>query len=227
MIKITEKKQKGMQPEDILLFKEYQKTKSTKLRNELLVKNSGLVHFVVKKFFNRPEYMECKPDLIQEGQMGLFEAIDNFDPDKGFMFSTYATWWIRQMCFNYISDTMPEITVPGHIRTAQNKFLKAVKAQGLNPNDTSIDPKQFELTSNMLASIRASLSSKQICSIETPISKSMDSSGTYADIIQSSENMEDKTSGKELVMLVKKALKELSDKEKNILYLRYKVPCCD
>jgi RNA polymerase primary sigma factor len=214
-----------MQTTDITKFKEYQKTKNINLRNEIAIKNSGLVHYVVKKFFNRPEYAECKPDLIQEGQLGLFQAIDNFDPDLGFKFSTYATWWIRQMCSNYLSDVRPEIYVPGHIRTAQNKFMKVVKEKGINPTDLSINPEDYELTPNMLASIRAGLASKQIMSIDTPVSKSSESSATLADIIQNNDNMEEKVSNCELIHIVRRALDNLSEKEKMILHLRYKLIC--
>jgi DNA-directed RNA polymerase sigma subunit (sigma70/sigma32) len=113
---------------DLELFKRYQTTKildengkiirtDQKLRNDLAKRNAKLVTFVINKFYSKKQkHKELRSDLLQEGHLGLFDAIDGFKPELGFKFSTYATWWIRQSVNSFLLDDEPMLHIPSHIR---------------------------------------------------------------------------------------------------------------
>ena len=217
--------------EDIELFRKYAELgkNDLKLRNLLAVRNSGLVHYVVHKFFrNRQEYQELKPDLIQEGHLGLFDAIDNFDPERGFKFSTYACWWIKQACSNYLSDSEPTVHVPAHVRTAQNKLLYQLKQRSLELSEfDNLVPEKYGITDNMVECIKASMRSKRLVSIDASIGSRNDDDSSDCTIANSlkarSGNPEGSLEHKRLISAVRESLKSLTPKERNILLLRYNV----
>lgn len=226
------------------LFKKYVATGRTdyKLRNQLAMKNTRLVTFVVNKFYNGSvEHKKLREDLIQEGQLGLFNAIDGFDPSMGFRFSTYATWWVRQAINSYlIANTL--IHVPLHVRTAHNKTLKklheaAQQQREVRTNQitdlTRYDPKQLNVTERMLKCIIAAARSVWVSSFEDSAStrmhkQSSDSSGrdapTLADIIPADiKDAETCIDDKKLIVCLRTALNELPERERNIIKLRYNI----
>ncbi len=111
------------------LFFDYFKDKSEKTKTQLIQKNYGLVIYVVNKLYNKTKLHKLhKEDLIQEGILGLNEAIKHFDPEKGFQFSTYALWWIRQSCNLYLSEKISNLVVPANIRSIHKEASKMAKA---------------------------------------------------------------------------------------------------
>ena len=211
-----------------LLFKSLDR-KRERVRNELVLKNRRLVTYIVGKYYNKPEHKQIREDLLQEGTMGLMNAIDGFDVERGFRFSTYAHWWIRQAVNNYLANIEPTIKIPGHVRTAQNKLMR-------NMNETGVDFKQefeeglqregkkLEYTDKMLHSIKCAMSSRFVDSMETPVSAQDGVTSTLKDIIPSKTiTVREELDGVTLVDIIKGGLSSLSDRERNVLLLRFNV----
>src|SRR5919205_1459531 len=91
-------------------------------RNELVKRNLRLVVSVAKRYRGMGLSFD---DLIQEGNLGLMRAVEKFDPDRGFKFSTYATWWIRQAVSRALADKGRTIRVPVHVVEKLNRILRA------------------------------------------------------------------------------------------------------
>lgn len=112
------------------LFKEYKRTGNKALRTRLAVLNQPLVPFIINKYYKtKSKDKNAREDLIQEGNIGLISAIDGFNPDLGYKFSTYSCWWIRQAVNNYLANIEPSIRIPGHVRSAYNKLIKQLKQE--------------------------------------------------------------------------------------------------
>lgn len=120
------------------LIREYRETGDVIARDKIFERNTALVTSIVKAYPNGS--ILGFEDLYQEGCLGLLKAIDRFDPEKGFKFSTYATWWIKQAIKRALADNNRSIRIPIHVQEDINRIKKAKKSleQELN-RDPSIE----------------------------------------------------------------------------------------
>lgn len=217
--------------EDLLLFKAYKTTPEgparQKLRNQLIVKNAGLVVFVVNKFFNHTKLQKKhREDLISEGNLGLFDAIEGFDPDLGYRFSTYATWWVRQSCSTYLKEKLPEIHTPSHVRVAYTKLSRLMRVEGLSFKqafDKVLPTLNLEGTTAESIEIRLRACSKThgLKSMEDSIGEDM----VFGDTLRSDEVLldclEETAQRDKLAVAVKNSFSSLPHRLKLILLCRY------
>lgn len=226
---------KVKRPDDLALFREYQQTKifdptgmimlkaDNKLRNSLATKNAKLVTFVVNKFYNKPEYKDIREDLIQEGFLGLFTAIDKFDPERGFKFSTYAVHWVQQACSGFLLDHKPYLHIPSHVRTAQNKLLRFMRENKVLFKDIDENTlKELGITDKMMNCVAAALRSKHVHSLEEVLSSSADT--TLGDLVPSGDySSEEQADMNGLIQGAKRALMSLAPRERLLILLRYNI----
>lgn len=219
------------------MFFEYYVSRDVQLRSRIALKNQPLVTFIVNKYYsNKSQHKTLRDDLLQEGNIGLLSAIDGFNPTKGFRFSTYATWWIRQAVNNYLINIEPTIHVPSHVRTAQNKLLRQLKEENTefqeliaSSSDTGVDTAKYPITTKMLASIGSAISSKHIKSLDEEIKIFGDDQGCSLkeNLVDPMPYQDQKIDQKLMVRFVKNALKSLSPRERLVLLLRFNVITSD
>lgn len=212
------------------IFFDYAKTKSLKVRNEIVKKNQALVTYIVNKYYSaKKDHKLVREDLLQEGTIGLLSAIEGFKPELGYKFSTYATWWIRQAVNNYLLNVEPMIHVPSHVRTANNKLVRKLREENILYQDFINSYKESDYSEKMIESIGCAMRSKNISSLDDTIKGhggDGDGSMTLKDVLSKDEEgvgIEMLFDGGTMIKVMKSALLKLSERERLILLLRFDV----
>ena len=188
-------------------------------KNQLIQANLRLVVSIAKKYNNRG--LDFK-DIICEGNIGLIKAVDKFEYHRGYKFSTYATWWIRQSITRAIADQGRTIRIPVHMIEMMNKINKTIKEltnkNGFEPSISDV-AKQMNLPEDKIRKFWRS--ARETISLETPIGEDEDSQ--LQDFVEDPKTLspEDYTARQNMAEIIRELFHGLTPREEKVIRMRF------
>lgn len=212
-------------PEQELAYSRRVRQGDEAARQKMIEHNLRLVVNIAKHYLNRGMPLL---DLIEEGNLGLIHALDKFDPERGFRFSTYATWWIRQNVERAIMNQSRTIRLPVHVVKELNSVLRAMRSlEASTARETGLE-EIAQLLDKPVEEVRQVLAlNEHVASLDAPleIDPSLSIGESLADDAAETQEMQIQTV--EVEHLVTEWIGMLSDKQRQVIEYRYGLNGCE